>query len=60
MIAPHTRIPRVDVTRIDTAHRKALHGQWSEVDLLVAAGIFVVVGCALIGLLVGIAFWGWQ
>jgi hypothetical protein len=44
----------IDFTRIRTEHRRALSDQQ-----LVLLGIAVVLGAPLIGLAIGMAFWGW-
>jgi len=44
----------IDVDRIVAQHRRALSG-----NALILWGIAVVVGAPLIGLAIGLAFWGW-
>lgn len=47
-----------DVARIVAQHREAVRSQWTDQQLWYA-GLAVVIGCPLIGLVIGLAFWGW-
>lgn len=51
--------PRPDAIRLDTAHRRAFLSQWTERDWLVWGGVALVLGAPLLGLAIGVVFWGW-